>query len=103
MACWQPESARSAADTPGGRRIEPQAGQGDLFPAILAKPVVFVVHPDQRLPQTFAFNVAPALLRLGHGLVLQSVHAAEPPDRLLVECHGVLAVTAKGIVAFKLG
>jgi len=50
-----------------------------------------------------AFDAAPAGLRLGHGLVLQRVHARQAPDGLLVELDGGLRILARRILGIEGG
>jgi len=81
-----------AVDAEGDGRIELQAPAGDELAAALAlaeAPVLDAGQSQLDAPQLLA---APSLQRLGHGLLLQRVHAREAPDRLLVQLDG-LAIT----------
>jgi hypothetical protein len=55
------------------------------LPAILAKAEFAVVDPLQRGEHRPPASDTARLQPLGHGLSLQRVHPAEPPDRLLIE------------------
>lgn len=76
------------------RQIEPQPPAWNVFTTPFAIAVIAVVDPLQRRVQAARFGVAAGLLGLGHGLILQCIHPAQPPDRLLIQKHHRLTVAA---------
>lgn len=92
-----PHAVAAAGD--GG--IGLQTGGRDLLPAIGAIAVVALVQPFEGGVDTLPLGGAAADLGLGHGLVLERVHAGEPTRRLLVERHGAGGVKSGGILGIE--
>ena len=83
-----------AAAGDGGVGFEPR--RRDLVAAIGAIAVVALVQPFEGGVDALPLGGAAADLGLGHGLVLEGIHAGEPARRLLVERHGARGVMGGG-------
>lgn len=73
--------------------VEFQSAPRDFFAALLAISVLSILHARQSRVEPDFFYVAPDLLCLGHGLILQRIHPAEAPDRLLVQRYHRLTLS----------
>ena len=69
----------------------------DFVAAIGAIAVVARVEPLESGADALPLCLSPPGLRLRHSLVLERIHAREPPHRLLIERDGLLAVEARGV------
>lgn len=95
--------AGCATDTTGCGKIKVEPTRRDRFAAVFAVSVFIFVHTVQCKAQARDFGLAPLLLCLGHGLILQRVHPAEPSHRLLVECDNGFAILAACQILFQVG
>ena len=88
-----------AAARDGGVGCE--AGGRDLIAAIGAIAVVALLQPFEGGVDALTLGGAAADLGLGHGLILDGVHAGEPARRLLVQRHGPGGVMGGGILGIE--
>ena len=73
-------------------RISGEAFGFNVLATIGAKAVFALVYAFQRRVDLLPFDGAAAGLGLGHGLILQRIHAGETPDGLLIQLHRFLAL-----------
>ena len=77
-----------ATDAAGGGRIEVQTAGVDGFVTVHAEAVTAVVTTAQGGFDARERLCRAALSILGHGLLLQGIHAREPADTTLIQTHG---------------
>lgn len=75
----------------------------DVFSTISAAAVFALVDALEGCVDALAFCLPTAGLRLGHGLVLERIHAGKAPDGLLVEFHCGLRVLARRVLGIEGG
>lgn len=90
--------ALGAGDTARCRRIKRQPGLGDIIATILAIAEFPLIHTPQGHLEPGLEGLTTQVAGLGHGLILQSIHSAQPAHGLLIKLDRGLSRLAKCIL-----
>lgn len=89
--------APDTLQTAGNGGVGGKARGRDFFAAVGAIAVFAVVYALEGGVDFLPFGGAASGLRLGHGLILEGIHAGKPPGGLLIEGDGFLGVGGGGV------